>query len=37
VPAGRIVLPGPVDPARLLYCELEPGALGAAEGEARAA
>jgi len=37
VPAGRIVLPGPVDPARLLYCELEPGALEAAEGEARAA
>jgi predicted N-acetyltransferase YhbS len=37
VPAGRIVLPGPVDPARLLYCELEPGALDAAEGEARAA
>jgi predicted N-acetyltransferase YhbS len=37
VPAGRIVMPGPVDPARLLYCELEPGALDAAEGEARAA
>ena len=37
VPAGRIVLPGPVDPARLLYCELEAGALEAAEGEARPA
>ena len=37
VPAGRIVLPGPVDPARLLYCELEAGALQAAEGEARPA
>ncbi len=37
VPAGRISLPGPVDPARLLYCELEPGALAAAEGEARGA
>src|SRR5271157_2969670 len=37
VPSGRIVLPGPADPARLLYCELEPGALEAAEGEARAA
>ena len=37
VPAGRIVLPGPVDPARLLYCELETGALEAAEGEARPA
>ena len=37
VPSGRIVLPGPVDPARLLYCELEAGAIEAAEGEARAA
>ncbi|MBV8443001.1 MAG: N-acetyltransferase [Hyphomicrobiales bacterium] len=37
VPAGRIVLPGPVDPDRLLYCELEAGALMAAEGEARPA
>jgi predicted N-acetyltransferase YhbS len=37
VPAGRIVLPGPVDPARLLYCELEAGALEAAQGEARPA
>ena len=36
-PAGRISLPGPVDPARLLYCELEPGALAAANGEARGA
>jgi predicted N-acetyltransferase YhbS len=35
VPAGRIVLPGPVDPARLLYCELEAGALETAQGEAR--
>jgi predicted N-acetyltransferase YhbS len=37
VPSGRIVLPGPVDPARLLYCELEGGALEAAQGEARPA
>jgi len=37
VPAGRITLPGPVDPTRLLYCELEPGALETAKGEARAA
>jgi predicted N-acetyltransferase YhbS len=37
VPAGRIVLPGPVDPARLLYCELEAGALETAKGEARPA
>src|SRR5271156_5662752 len=36
-PAGRISLPGPVDPARLLCCELEPGALAAAIGEARGA
>jgi predicted N-acetyltransferase YhbS len=35
VPPGRITLPGPVDPARLLYCELEPGALEAVWGEAR--
>jgi predicted N-acetyltransferase YhbS len=27
VPPGRIMLPGPVDPARLLAAELEPGAL----------
>ena len=33
VPPGRITLPGPVDPARLLYCELEAGALGKAKGE----
>ncbi len=37
VPPGRIRLPGPVDPARLLYYELEPGALEAAKGEARGA
>jgi predicted N-acetyltransferase YhbS len=28
VPPGRITLPGPVDPARLLAAELAPGALG---------
>jgi len=32
VPAGRIKLPGPVDPARLLWCELRPGGLAQAEG-----
>jgi predicted N-acetyltransferase YhbS len=37
VPLGRITLPGPVDPARLLFCELEPGALEKAEGEAHGA
>jgi predicted N-acetyltransferase YhbS len=36
-PVGQISLPGPVDPARLLYCELERGALAAAKGEARGA
>ena len=35
IPPGRITLPGPVDPARLLYCELEAGALEAARGSAR--
>src|SRR5271155_5312503 len=34
-PRGRISLPGPVDPDRLLYCELVPGALAAAQGEVR--
>lgn len=34
-PAGRIVMPGPVDPARLLYCELAPGALEAYRGGVR--
>ena len=37
VPAGHISLPGPVDPERLLYCELEPGALAVAKGAARGA
>jgi predicted N-acetyltransferase YhbS len=37
VPEGQIYLPGPVDPTRLLYCELEPGALTAAKGAARGA
>jgi predicted N-acetyltransferase YhbS len=32
VPEGRIIMPGPVDPARLLYCELVPGALSNAMG-----
>ena len=37
VPPGRIALPGPVDPDRLLYCELEPCALEGARGLARGA
>lgn len=32
VPPGRIVLPGPVDPARLLWCELRPGGLADVAG-----
>lgn len=32
VPEGQITLPGPVDPARLLYLELEPQALTRTEG-----
>jgi len=31
-PAGHFTLPGPVDPARLLVCELQPGALQEARG-----
>jgi predicted N-acetyltransferase YhbS len=36
-PAGRIALPGPVDPGRLLYAELTPGALESYEGLVRGA
>ncbi len=35
VPPGRIVMPGPVDPRRLLACELAPGALDATRGPMR--
>jgi predicted N-acetyltransferase YhbS len=34
-PSGRIVMPGPVDPARLLYAELVPGALASFQGAVR--
>ena len=34
-PAGRIAMPGPVDPARLLYAELVPGALESYRGLVR--
>ena len=37
VPPGRVVLPGPVDPQRLLYCELQPGAFEGVAGKARGA
>jgi predicted N-acetyltransferase YhbS len=33
VPRGRLVMPGPVDPVRLLCCELQDGALAAAKGK----
>jgi predicted N-acetyltransferase YhbS len=36
-PAGRIVMPGPVDPARLLYCELAAGGLEGVSGRVRGA
>ncbi|MDB5642409.1 MAG: hypothetical protein JWN07_1726 [Hyphomicrobiales bacterium] len=32
VPMGRILLPGPVDPARVLYCELADGAFEGVKG-----
>jgi predicted N-acetyltransferase YhbS len=32
VPPGRLTMPGPVDPARLLYLELVEGAFGTAQG-----
>jgi predicted N-acetyltransferase YhbS len=32
LPEGRLMLPGPVDPRRFLYLELEKGALDTAEG-----
>lgn len=35
VPRGKILMPGPVDPDRLLYCELREGALAAASGRMR--
>jgi predicted N-acetyltransferase YhbS len=36
-PRGRIVFPGPVDPARVLYRELQPGAFEGVEGRVRGA
>ncbi|MCP4185488.1 MAG: N-acetyltransferase [Hyphomicrobiales bacterium] len=36
VPAGQIILPGPVDPARILYCELQEGSGKLFCGSARA-
>jgi predicted N-acetyltransferase YhbS len=31
-PFGQFTFPGPVDPGRLLYCELQPGALASRKG-----
>jgi len=31
-PPGRLRLPGPVDPARVLYCEIQPGAFEGVTG-----
>lgn len=36
LPPGKIVLPGPVDPARMLALELQPGALASASGKVKA-
>jgi predicted N-acetyltransferase YhbS len=36
-PPGRIALPGPVDPARVLHCELVPGAFEGVSGKMRGA
>mgnify|MGYP000901885824 CR=1 FL=1 len=36
VPKGLVTLPGPVDPARLLWLELRPGGLDKVQGELRA-
>jgi predicted N-acetyltransferase YhbS len=36
IPAGRAVMPGPVDPARLLIAELVPGAFDGVSGAIRA-
>jgi predicted N-acetyltransferase YhbS len=35
VPRGKITMPGPVDPERLLYCELREGAFAVAAGRMR--
>ena len=36
-PPGRVVLPGPVDPQRVLYCELLPGAFDGVAGKVHGA
>jgi predicted N-acetyltransferase YhbS len=36
IPAGLVVMPGPVDPARLLVAELADGAFNGVSGSVRA-
>jgi predicted N-acetyltransferase YhbS len=36
-PPGRLQMPGPVDPARLLYCEIAPGGFEGVQGRVRGA
>ena len=36
-PAGRVLMPGPVDPARVLVCELQESAFAGVSGKARGA
>lgn len=36
IPPGRVTLPGPVDPARFLWCELRAGGLDKVQGEVKA-
>jgi predicted N-acetyltransferase YhbS len=36
-PPGRLQMPGPVDPARLLYCEISAGAFDGVQGAVRGA
>jgi predicted N-acetyltransferase YhbS len=36
-PPGRVTMPGPVDPARVMHCELTPGAFEGVEGKVRGA
>ncbi len=36
-PPGRVMMPGPVDPARLLHCELAEGGLEGVSGKVRGA
>jgi predicted N-acetyltransferase YhbS len=36
-PPGRLQMPGPVDPARLLYCEIAPNAFEGVQGAVRGA